>query len=50
MNHHAELANLQWLYNRLVARYNNGNTVITLDFLHRLEAELVQMQLDTISL
>ena len=50
MNHHAELTAVRWLLSRLIARYNTGDKAITLDDLHRLEADLVQMQLDTITL
>ncbi len=48
--HHAELTAVRWLLSRLIARYNTGDRAITLDDLHRLEADLVQMQSEMVSL
>jgi len=50
MNHHAELTSVRWLLSRLIARYNTGETGITLADLHALEADLVQMQSEMIVL
>lgn len=50
MNHHAELTAIRWLLSRLIARYNQGEAGITLDDLHSLEADLVQMQSEMIVL
>lgn len=50
MNHHAELTAVRWLLSRLIARYNAGHPDITLDDLHNLESDLVQMQSEMIVL
>lgn len=50
LNHHAELTAVRWLLSRLIARYNQGETGITLGDLHALEADLVQMQSEMVSL
>ena len=50
MNHHAELAAVRWLLSRLIAHYNAGHPDITLDDLHNLEDDLVQMQSEMIVL